>query len=244
MASATGIPEQHPDPVSNGHGEQEPLLGRPGDASQKEGKPLAWNLVLGTGVIAQAGIWILTAIVWAGILSHDVILFSAHPLLNSAGLLLITQAALILQPTHTPDQKRRGTYVHAVLNHVGVLALLAGLIVIEVNKERGGLDHFESPHAILGIITYIFLVLQVIVGFTQFFTPEVYRGVDRAKKIYKYHRFFGYVTFVLTLVTIAAATRTTFNVNVLHIKTWAVIVASLIVLAGIVPRIKRQKLGL
>ena len=60
MTSATGIPEQHPDPVSNGHGEQEPLLGRPGDASQKEGKPLAWNLVLGTGILAQAGIWIVS----------------------------------------------------------------------------------------------------------------------------------------------------------------------------------------
>lgn len=99
MASATGIPEQHPGSISNGHGEQEPLLGRPGDASQKEGKSLAWNLILGTGIIAQAGIWIvsfscrnccsasttltadfqLTAIIWAGILSHDVILFTAHP---------------------------------------------------------------------------------------------------------------------------------------------------------------------
>lgn len=95
MASATGIPEQHPTSIDNGHGEQEPLLGRPGDASQREGKPLAWNLVLGTGAIAQAGILIvssltpqvlarltrlqLTAIIWGGILSHDVILFTAHP---------------------------------------------------------------------------------------------------------------------------------------------------------------------
>lgn len=60
MASATGIPEQHLSSANNGHGEQEPLLGRPGDASQKEGKSLAWNLVLGTGIIAQAGIWIVS----------------------------------------------------------------------------------------------------------------------------------------------------------------------------------------
>lgn len=44
MASATGIPEN----VANtGRGEQEPLLGRAGDASQQEGKPLYYNLVLG-----------------------------------------------------------------------------------------------------------------------------------------------------------------------------------------------------
>lgn len=74
MASATGIPEN----VANaGRGEQEPLLGRAGDASQQEGKPLYYNLVLGelanncaryreltqiclgTGTIAQAGLLIV-----------------------------------------------------------------------------------------------------------------------------------------------------------------------------------------
>ena len=38
------------DPVANrlpGMGEQEPLLGRAGDASQQEGKPLYYNLWLG-----------------------------------------------------------------------------------------------------------------------------------------------------------------------------------------------------
>lgn len=45
MASATGIPEQnHPTMES---GEEEPLLGRPGDASQQEGKGLQFNLVIG-----------------------------------------------------------------------------------------------------------------------------------------------------------------------------------------------------
>lgn len=30
-----------------GMGEEEPLLGRPGDASQKDGKPLYYNFVIG-----------------------------------------------------------------------------------------------------------------------------------------------------------------------------------------------------
>ena len=34
---------------------------------------------LGTGVIAQAGSWILVAIVWGAVFSNPVILFSAHP---------------------------------------------------------------------------------------------------------------------------------------------------------------------
>jgi hypothetical protein len=43
MASAAGIPEQR---VASS-GEDEPLLGRPGDASQQEGQGLQYNFVLG-----------------------------------------------------------------------------------------------------------------------------------------------------------------------------------------------------
>ena len=74
MASATGIPQENP--ATQGRGEDEPLLGRAGDASQQEGKGLQFNFVLGkslmhgiqlmltltapgTAIIAQAGIWIV-----------------------------------------------------------------------------------------------------------------------------------------------------------------------------------------
>ncbi|KIW05479.1 uncharacterized protein PV09_03363 [Verruconis gallopava] len=236
MASATGIPDQS---LAN---EQEPLLGRPGDVSQGT-QPIYNNLIIGTGVVAQAGIWILVAIVWAAIFSHELILFSAHPLLNSAGLLLIAQGALILQPTHTPEQKKTGTYIHAALNDVGLAALLSGLVIIEVNKVKNGLPHFESPHAILGFVTYILLIVQALVGFTQYFVPQLYGGVDNAKKVWKYHRASGYVVFTLGLATVSAATQTFYNQKVLDIKLWAVLVASIITLAGIIPRIKKQKLG-
>ncbi|KAF2807870.1 uncharacterized protein BDZ99DRAFT_464772 [Mytilinidion resinicola] len=242
MASATGIPDQNPDSLL-GRGEEEPLLGRPGDAKQEDGKPLWANLWIGTGVVAQAGIWILAAIVWGAIFSHDLIFFSAHPLLNSAGLLLATQAALILQPTHTPDQKRHGTYIHAILHLLSIGSLLAGLIVIERNKLGHG-GNLQSPHAILGLVTYILFLLQALVGFTQYFTPKLYGGVENAKKVYKYHRASGYVILTAGLVTVAAATQTTYNQETLGIQLWAVIVASVVTLAGLLPRIKKQKLGL
>jgi len=44
MASATGIPERNPT-----LDEDEPLLGRPGDATQRPDQGLHWNFVLGTG---------------------------------------------------------------------------------------------------------------------------------------------------------------------------------------------------
>jgi hypothetical protein len=73
--------------------------------------------------------------------------------------------------------------------------------------------------------------------------PQLYGGEANAKKVWKYHRASGYVVFTLMLATVAAATQTTYNRNVLDIKLWAVIVAAVLTLAGIVPRIKKQKLG-
>ena len=229
-------------------------------------------------MIAQAGIWIvsvielriksislirvqLTAIVWAAIFSHDLMLFSAHPvsrlsvalvkvvclstsqLLNSAGVLLTTQAILVLQPTHTVKQKKQGTNIHAIINGTSLAVLIAGLVIIEYNKIAHSGDHFVSPHAILGLVTYILVIIQALVGITQYYFPSVYGGVDKAKSIWKYHRMSGYVLLVVFFATIAAATQTDFNRKTLHIQLWAVIVASVLTLVGVVPRIKKQKLG-
>lgn len=150
----------------------------------------------------------------------------------------------MLQPTHTPEQKRSGTLAHFLFHIGGVSALTAGLVIIEINKAGPGHEHFTSPHAILGLTFYILIYLQAIVGFTQYYTPNLYGGVDKAKSVYKYHRISGYVIATLGLATICAATWTTYNLNVGHMQHWAVIVASVLVLAGTVPRIRLSKFGL
>ena len=47
MASDTGIPDVTADSREPGVGEEEPLLGHAGDASQPEGKALYYNLLIG-----------------------------------------------------------------------------------------------------------------------------------------------------------------------------------------------------
>ena len=84
----------------------------------------------------------------------------------------------------------------------------------------------------------------MLVGLAQFYTPGVFGSVERAKTVYKYHRMSGYLILVMFLATVCAATYTDFNVGKLHIQLWAVVVASVLVLVGVVPRIKKQKLGL
>lgn len=241
MASATGIPEEHPHAVEAR--EDQPLLGKPGGATQAEGAGIHHNPVTGSAIVAQAGIWILAALVWSAIFSNNLIFFSAHPLLNSSAVLLQVQAILTLQPTHTPQQKTLGTRVHFGLNVLSNLAFIAALIVIEINK--GHHKRFTSPHGVMGLITYICIALQVLVGVVQYFFPaQILGSVERGKKIYKYHRMSGYALLVLELATICAATQTTYNVVVLHIKLWAVLVASILVILGVAARIKKHKLGL
>jgi hypothetical protein len=57
------------------------------------------------------------------------------------------------------------------------------------------------------------------------------------------NRISGYTVLLLSLATICAATQTDFNVNVLHVKLWAAVVASVLVVLGVGPRIKKAKLG-
>lgn len=78
----------------------------------------------------------LFGLVWGAVWTHKTILFSAHPLLNSAAVLLAVQAVLVLQPTHTQAQKRAGAHTHAAIWAVSASAFLAGLIVVEVHKKK------------------------------------------------------------------------------------------------------------
>ncbi|KAH8706565.1 eukaryotic cytochrome b561-domain-containing protein [Ilyonectria robusta] len=246
MASATGVPERRYSDIESDGAEQretEPLLGRPGDAAQEEGVPMFRNLVLGTGILAQMGILFLVVLIWASVLTKPLILFSGHPLAQSLAILTLVQSILTLQPTHTAEQKRIGQRIHASLNLVAFLLLVAGVTIIEYNKFASHGAHFHSLHGYLGVTSCIVLLLQYLVGFTMWATPALYGGEHNAKSIWKYHRYSGYVVLVLLLATVVSAVDTDYNKNVLKLKLWATGSLSLLVLVGIIPRIQKQKLG-
>ncbi|KAK5997179.1 hypothetical protein PT974_02532 [Cladobotryum mycophilum] len=247
MASATGIPQRAPDNeeiIGTYSTESEPLLGRPGDASQHEGKSPLSNLVLGTGIIAQLGVVLLFVLIWASVFTKPMILFSGHPLAQSLAVLTLAQSILFLQPTHTAEQKRTGQRVHASLNLLAFLFLVAGVTIIEYNKVAGHNPHFHSVHAYFGVATSVVLLIQYFVGFTMWATPGLYGGEEKAKAVWKYHRYSGYATLILLLVTVNLATETDYNKHVLKIKLWATFLLSLLIVIGIYPRIQKQKLGL
>jgi hypothetical protein len=200
----------------------------------------------GTGVLAEAAALLLVASVWGAIFMHTpLILFSYHPLAQSLGVLLLVQSILVLQPTHTIEQKQLGQKFHAALNFFAFAAFVVGFTAIEVNKFRAGPgSHFHSVHGYLGVITSIWILVQYLVGFTMFNLPILYGGEANAKKIWKYHRMSGYVLFLLIGATVISATETDYNKNVLGLKLWAFILIIVLMVAGVIPRVKKQKLGL
>ncbi|KAJ5594786.1 Cytochrome b561 eukaryote [Penicillium hispanicum] len=262
MASATGIPESL---------ENEPLLGNRGDVAQKQDDSIARNLIavdrarLDENLVATAlllhpssGQSPLTRQLQALVFlvpcaiqetqdrrptsdqtDHSVL----SQLLGTTGLLLQVQATLILQPTATPQQKLLGTRIHYGIQLVSVTSFLSAFVIIEINK--GDHPHFISPHGILGLLTVIFIALQALVGVVQFFLPVTLLGsVEAGKRLYKYHRWSGYVLLLLEMATVVAATQTGYNLAAIHIPAGAVIVTVIAIVLGVGARIKKQKLGL
>lgn len=78
---------------------------------------------------------------------------------------VLTQSILVLQPTASQKHKVYGTYVHSALNSIGVGALIAGLVIIEMNKADHPEQKFTSIHGIIGLVTYILIFILALVSF-------------------------------------------------------------------------------
>lgn len=143
----------------------------------------------------------------------------------------------------SPNDYSRGTRIHYIVQFASVLAFVTGFLIIEINK--GDHARLTSTHGILGLITYILIVLQAIGGVAQYFLPTlVFGSVDRGKRIYKYHRLSGYALLILELATFSFAIYTGYNVNFSKIPLAPVLVSSFLVLLGLGLRVRKQKLGL
>ncbi|KAK3488355.1 eukaryotic cytochrome b561-domain-containing protein [Neurospora crassa] len=242
---------QSPPPLSTTDGEpatpteSEPLLGGPGDALQKPDAPIFLNLVLGTAWLSQLGALLLLIATWSAVFLHKLgALISPHPLLQSLGTFLLIQAILVLQPTSTPDAKRLGQRIHASLHLLSFLCFVSGITIIETNKHVNHLAHLHSLHAYLGVITGTLLLAQYVFGICIWAVPAVLGGEEKAKSLWKYHRYAGYGLLVLVLATVAAAADTDYSRNVLKIKGWTFGLGSALVVLGVYPRVQLRKLGI
>ena len=71
--------QEHTSEARQEAAEDQPLLGRPGDAMQDEEQSLAQNFIMGTGIVAQGGAVVLAVLIWTSVFTKPLILFAAHP---------------------------------------------------------------------------------------------------------------------------------------------------------------------
>lgn len=210
---------------------------------QSSSGPLRMNIISGTAVLSQVGVWLIFLTVWYSVLTTPIILVSFHPLANSLGLMLIVNAILLVQPTHTQEQKIEGTKAHSVLNVLGVASFVTGAVIIYVNKAKHDAPHFASVHGKFGLITGIVLFLQLLVGLVQFYFPNLLGGENKAKKLYKWHRASGYLISALAIVTITLGTQTDWYLGKVRVL-WIWILFDILIVVGMMPRIKPSKMKL
>ena len=138
---------------------------------------------------------------------------------------------------------RPGTHLHFGLLVLSLGAFISAFVIIEINKDPA--HRLSSVHGIMGFITYILIILQALVGIAQFWFPRwIFGSVENGTKVYKYHRWSGYILLILEAATVIAATQTTFNQNVLNIAPWVVLVTAVLILLGVGARIQKRKLRL
>ncbi|TLD25640.1 hypothetical protein PspLS_06010 [Pyricularia sp. CBS 133598] len=227
--------------------ESEPLLGRPGDATQASNQPFYANLYLGTGFFTLVGVVMFCFEVWYSTLSQKFLpLFTPHPLLQSAAVAIALIGVLILQPTTSadPERKRQGARLHAGIMGLAGLTFMAGVAIIEANKIKGNNPHFKSLHAYLGVATAIIIACQATFGVFMWAVPGAFGGVENAKATWKYHRWFAYVVVLpMVVFTCLSSLETGFNVNVLHMRPWIFYLSFILAVMGIAPRVHLDKLG-
>lgn len=226
--------------------ENEPLLGLPGDALLPPSTPLPTNLYLGTAPLTLLGLLLLATLIPYSILTHPRLpLVSPHPLLQTSGYVLLVLAILILQPTSSlvPEAKRRARAWHGILQGLSAACFVAGVGVIEANKVVNAGEHFHSAHGVLGAVSGVVLGVQYLFGVVMWLAPGVVGvGEERARGWWRWHRYSGYGVLVLLTGTVVSAAATPYVAGVLEVKFWTVVLAGVLVLVGVFPRVQLGKM--
>jgi len=88
-------------------------------------------------------------------------LFSYHPLLASlAAIVGYSEGIFVGRVIHSP-YRVIATYAHIVLQSVSVILAFSGMGVMFLVKQQDEDLHFQSPHALLGLVCFLLNVTQL-----------------------------------------------------------------------------------
>lgn len=146
----------------------------------------------------QASALLFVALVWSIVFSKmspwSLPLFGYHPLIQSFAILVLVQAIVVLQRTSaqkSQSEKQAAFRVHQWINVLLVLPLLtAGASIMWYLHDQPNAKHFVSWHGILGTTLVAWAWVQAAIGAaTVAFNGKLVGGPNRAKSLYKYHRY-------------------------------------------------------
>lgn len=113
-------------------------------------------------------------------------------------ILMAAAVSCIMTGVSTAMFFRRKKYwlkLHKSFNLLGILMMTAGIIMAFIYVSGTGSNHFNEPHHITGLISYISVVATSFLGFYQF-------KAKNKSAVRMAHRWLGRVSLVMSLLTI------------------------------------------
>ncbi|KAI8799847.1 eukaryotic cytochrome b561-domain-containing protein [Cladochytrium replicatum] len=168
-----------------------------------------------SAILVKAGLAVFAFLVISAAI-NPLALFSAHPVSMSISIILTSSSILTLQQATASSRKNRSLF-HSVLQLLNLVAALSGFTAIYRNKIRNGSDHFTTLHGRFGLATIIFIGTISLAGVIVQFFPSVFgwtvssspvSAIDRVRRrkaLATVHRFFGYLLFLLLIITASLA---------------------------------------
>ncbi|KAJ6659477.1 hypothetical protein lerEdw1_018711 [Lerista edwardsae] len=134
-------------------------------------------------------------------------LFSWHPLFMSIAFCLgLTEAILIFSPDGILScccSHKVKVPLHWTAQTLVLVTAVLGLAFIVSSKNRSELPHFVSWHSILGLLTFLATLVQVLCGlYLQF--PQLLR-ISPVSHLRLYHSMCGLMVYLLATFTIILA---------------------------------------
>lgn len=125
--------------------------------------------------------------------SEDIKLWPFHAFFMILGFLFMVKASII---AHFKKRIKWWLKAHKAINVFATIFAILGLATAIYMVGVAGSTHFRVPHAYIGLITIIFVIITPILGFT------ILKAKTPNKNLGTVHRAIGRITIILMLINI------------------------------------------
>ncbi|XP_067000355.1 transmembrane reductase CYB561D2 [Anabrus simplex] len=130
-------------------------------------------------------------------------LFSWHPSCMTVGtFLLMAEAVMALSPDNiltTKLGRQSKVRMHWILQAIAAVLIFIGFLTIVINKNKHNKNHFQSVHAILGLITFILVILTSLGGVFALYSVK-FRQLVKPVTVKLMHNIIGIITYFIGAV--------------------------------------------